>query len=135
MVSLEENKALVHDLFERVVNKQELEVADRTVSPEYIDHAAERLGTVSRGPASIRDFVSRQRSRYADAYVVIEDMVAEGDKVVVRICMTGTSARRGVAVRFRGSVWWRIAGGKIVERWATSFAREDVSGDSVEGET
>ena len=123
-MSLEENKALIRQLFERVINNQELDIADDTVASAYIDHSAFPT-SVSRGPESIRDFVARQRAAYPDAHVVIEDMLAEADRVVIRICMTGTPKVGGPPVRIRGSVWWRLADGKLVERWGGPFAREE----------
>jgi predicted SnoaL-like aldol condensation-catalyzing enzyme len=123
-MSLDENKALIRQLFERVVNDQELELADQTVAPEYVDHSARP--DHARGPESIRNFVGRQRAAYPDAHVTIEDIMAEDDRVAVRICMTGTPTAGGPPVRFRGSVWWRLADGKIVERWGGAFAREEI---------
>ena len=123
-MSLEEHKALVRAVFERIVNDRDLELADRIVAAEYIDHSA-ASGSVARGPASLRDFVARLQAAYPDALVVVEDIMAEEDRVAARISMTGTPAS-GRPVRFRGTVWWRIAEGKIVERWGASFAREEV---------
>jgi predicted SnoaL-like aldol condensation-catalyzing enzyme len=124
-MSLEDNKAIIRQLFERVVNHQELELADKTVSLDYIDHSA-RPGSVAKGPDSIRDFVTRQRAAFPDAHVTIEDILAEGDRVAVRINMTGTPVAGGPPVRFRGSVWWRLADGKVKERWGGAFGREAV---------
>jgi predicted ester cyclase len=123
-MSLEENKALVRAVFERIVNERDLELAERIVAAEYVDHSA-ASGSVARGPASLRDFVARQRAAYPDARVVVEDIMAEEDRVAARISMTGTPAN-GRPVRFRGTVWWRIAEGKIVERWGAVFTREEV---------
>ena len=45
-------------------------------------------------------------------------MIAEDDKVVVEITWTATDSQKGKRLAFRGIVIWRIAGRKIVERWA-----------------
>ena len=50
--------------------------------------------------------------------VTIEDIIAEGDKVVVRNTWRGTNRATGQRLQFGGIVIWRIADGKIVERWA-----------------
>jgi predicted ester cyclase len=123
-MSLEDNKALVRAAFERIVNDRDLELADRIVAAEYVDHSA-ASGSVATGPASFRHFVARQRAAYPDARVVVEDIMAEEDRGAARISMTGTPAS-GRPVRFRGTVWWRIAEGKIVERWGAAFAREEL---------
>jgi len=57
----------------------------------------------------------------SDLQVTIEDMIAENDKVVCRNVWRGTT-RSGQTVEFRGIVIWRLAGGKIVERWASVTA-------------
>jgi len=124
-MSVERNKALVRQQFERVVNLGDLDLADATVSPSYIDHAApaER----ARGPASIKAFALRQRAMFPDAHVTIEDIIGEDDRVAVRIVMKGTPADGGPPVSIRGTVWWRCADGKIVERWGGAFVREQVA--------
>lgn len=123
-MSLEENKALVRAQFERVINLGELNVADATIAPEYIDHAASPGR--ERGPESMREFARRQRAQYPDAHVTIEDILAESDRGAVRIVMRGTPANGAARVAIRGTVWWRIAEGKIVERWGGTFVREEV---------
>lgn len=50
--------------------------------------------------------------------VMIEDMVAEGDKVVCRNLWRWND-EDGKARQFRGFVEWRFEGDKIAERWAT----------------
>ncbi len=126
-MTLKENKALVRQQFERVVNFQEFDVADATIAPEYIDHSAppER----ARGPESMKEFVKLQRAMYPDAHVTVEDIMAEGDRVAARIAMQGTRARDGVRHIFRGTVWWRVADGKIVERWGAAFVRTELTGE------
>ena len=49
----------------------------------------------------------------------VKDALAEGDKVVVRNVWTGTDSRTGRRMEFHGFVLWRVADGKIAERWAT----------------
>lgn len=50
--------------------------------------------------------------------VTIEDMVAEGDKVICRNVWRW-SDEGGTAMEFRGFVEWRFEGDKVAERWAT----------------
>jgi predicted ester cyclase len=47
--------------------------------------------------------------------------------VVVRNLWTGTNAQTKQRVEFHGFVMWRLAGGKIVERWATVTPMHEVS--------
>jgi predicted ester cyclase len=121
-MSLEDNKAIVRSLFERVVNDQDFELADRIIDPAYVDRSA-RPGSVARGPESLRDFVARQRAAFPNVRVSVEELIAEGDRVAARICMNSEPAHGGAPVRIRGTVWWRVADGKIVERWGAAFQR------------
>ncbi len=57
--------------------------------------------------------------RWPDLHVTIEDILAEGDKVMVRNVWRATEVSSGQKIEFRGFVLWRFSGDKIVERWAT----------------
>jgi predicted ester cyclase len=63
--------------------------------------------------------MARMHELFPDLHVEVRDTVAQGDKVVARNVWTGTNARTGQRVEFHGFVLWRIAAGKIAERWAT----------------
>jgi predicted ester cyclase len=61
---------------------------------------------------------------FPDYQTVIEELIAEGDKVVARITMSGTHtgsfmgiAPTGKHVEFTGISIARIANGKIVDHW------------------
>ena len=56
-----------------------------------------------------------------DLHVTIDEIIAEGDKVMVRNIWTGTNPS-GVKIQFKGFVLWKLKDGKIVERWATVTA-------------
>jgi predicted ester cyclase len=56
--------------------------------------------------------------KFPDLYVKIADMIAEGDRMVVRNHWTATDSQTGKKLAFRGIVIWRIAARQIVERWA-----------------
>ena len=62
---------------------------------------------------------------FPDIQVTIEDIVCEGDKVVVRNTWRGTDkggfggmAPTGKSFVVEGIVMWRIENGKVAERWA-----------------
>ena len=63
-----------------------------------------------------------------DVTVTIEDMIAEGGKVMCRNVGRGTSAKTGKPMEFHGFVLWRLEGGKVAERWATVTPPAEVSG-------
>ena len=80
------------------------------------------------GPEATIEYGAMLHKAFPDLRVKIEEIVGEGDRVVVRGTWTGT--HRGVfplmpvpvsnrAFAFTGMVMWRIRDGKIAERWAT----------------
>ena len=54
-----------------------------------------------------------------DLTVDVRDVIADGDKVVVRAVWLGTDAVSQRKVEFHGFVQWKIVEGKFAERWAT----------------
>jgi predicted ester cyclase len=70
------------------------------------------------GPAGAIAYVSGALQKFPDLYVKIDDMIAEGDRVVVRNHWTATDSQTGKKLEFRGNVIWRIVARQIVERWA-----------------
>jgi predicted ester cyclase len=54
-----------------------------------------------------------------DIRIIIEDMVAEGDKVVCRNIRRWKDVKSGKPMEFHGFVEWRFEGNKIAEHWAT----------------
>jgi steroid delta-isomerase-like uncharacterized protein len=74
--------------------------------------------------ASARQWVAAVRDAFPDQHSTIEDLVAEGDRVVCRYSFRGTHQRdfRGIPVMGKqttGTVVaiYRIVGGKIQEEW------------------
>ena len=64
---------------------------------------------------------------FPDLQNIIEDMIAEGDKVMVRLAVSGTQRGEfmGIAPTNKRVSWtsiiiYRIAGGKVTERWAST---------------
>ena len=51
--------------------------------------------------------------------ITVEEMIAEGDKVVCPNIWRWTDPHSGKEMQFQGFVLWRFEGDKIVERWAT----------------
>ena len=117
---IDENKDLVRRFMDEVWNQMNPEAVDRFVAPDMIDHS---------GQGSAREGVKRAVRLFASAFpdwsTTIEDLIAEGDKVVMRGVATGT--HRGVfmgipptgkRITVPGIHVMRIADGRIVEHWA-----------------
>jgi predicted ester cyclase len=117
-MSLEEMKAFIRSHFEEFVNRKNLDIADVNFAAEFVDHGADVPPGTPAGPAGAKQYVGNALKKFPDMHVTIEDMVAEGDKVVVRNVWRATDPESGRRLAFGGIVIWRIARGKIAERWA-----------------
>jgi steroid delta-isomerase-like uncharacterized protein len=119
-------KKLILNHYESFVHQQDAEAVRKQLAADFRDHEMPQ-GTPP-GPEAVLQYRAMLHTAFPDLRVKIEDIVAEGDRVAVRACWTGT--HRGPlpimpvpvtnnAFAFTGMVFWRIRDGKIVERWAT----------------
>ncbi len=113
----ERNRRLVIDHFNDFVNNKDLGAIDRNMSADFYDH--DGPGGKPTDREGDRTMMAALHESVPDLHVEVVESLAEGDKVMVRNVWTGTDARTGKRVGFRGFVLWRVADGKIVERWAT----------------
>jgi steroid delta-isomerase-like uncharacterized protein len=119
----EENKSVVGRWFAEVTNQGKLEVADELLAPEYVCHDPNSETSEVRAGA-LKESVRYFRNALADMRFEIEDMIAEGDKVVTRWTLRGTHRGElfgvkssGEEVAMSGIVISHVAEGKIVEEW------------------
>jgi predicted SnoaL-like aldol condensation-catalyzing enzyme len=117
-MDLSEMKGFVRNHFEQFVNRKNLDIADINFAPEFVDHGADVPPGTPPGPAGAKQYVGGAYKKFPDLHVTIEDIIAEGDKVVVRNTWTATDPATGIAIQFSGIVIWRIAHRQLVERWA-----------------
>ena len=120
----EANKALVRRWFEEVWNQGREETIDELFAANAVGYGLGDTDVTTRGPAEFKIFAKNLRGALPDIHMKIEDSIAEGDKVTVRISVEGThkGAQLGVAptgrrIRIAGIVVVRIANGQIVEGW------------------
>jgi len=85
---LEENKAVIRRLFSEVLNEGDLNLVDYLMSSDYIHHDSANPDLI--GPNGYKELVNKYRSAFSDLKHTIKDIVAEGDKVVVRFEWSGT---------------------------------------------
>jgi predicted ester cyclase len=116
-LSLAEMKEFVRNHFEDFVNKKKSEVALLNFSSDFLDH--DEPGGAAIGPEAAKSMMEYAYRRWPDLQVHVEDIIAEGDKVMVRNSWTATEASTGQQIEFHGFVLWRFSNKKIVERWAT----------------
>jgi predicted ester cyclase len=85
------NKAVVQRFFS-AFNDQTPDVFDEVISPDYVDYGHEPPG---RGPQGARDDYNGTLSDGSKVEYVIDDMIAEGDRVATRWTATVTPAGGG----------------------------------------
>jgi predicted SnoaL-like aldol condensation-catalyzing enzyme len=117
-MSIEENKHFVRNHFEQFVNKKDLSAADRNFAPNYREHGSDASPDSPPGPEGPKPYLAAAFKRFPDIHVMIEDIIAEGDKDVVRNTWRATDSQSKARIEFGGIVIWRIANGQLAERWA-----------------
>jgi predicted ester cyclase len=117
----EDMKSLVGRFYREVVSGGDLERAEEFIGSDYVDHNAEEAG---RGPQVFAAHMQAIRHTFPDLTLEIQDILAEGDKVVTRVFGQGTHRGEwmgivptGAVVRLKGINIDRISGGRIVEHW------------------
>ena len=121
----EENKALMRRWFEEVWNKGRAEAIPEMFAEEGIAHGlSDDPANPLRGPEGFLPFHAQFREAFPNIEVVVEDQLAEGDRVATRCSVRGkhTGDSLGFAatqlpVEFTGITITRIKDGKIVEAW------------------
>jgi steroid delta-isomerase-like uncharacterized protein len=123
-MSSEENKAIARRWSEELWSKGELAVADEIVAPNYVRHDPGDPFS-AEGPEGVKRLVRGLRDLMPDLHITIEDMIAEGDKVVTRYTSTGTDTGgfmgrppTGKQGKVTAIQIFRIVDGKSVESWA-----------------
>jgi predicted ester cyclase len=114
----EEMKQFVRKHFNEFVNRKNIDIGDVNFAHEFVDHGADVPPGTPPGPEGAKQYVGAVLKKFPDMHVTIEDIIAEGDKVVVRNTWRATNPANGVMLHFAGIVIWRIAHRQLVERWA-----------------
>jgi predicted ester cyclase len=116
-LTTDQMKAKVRSHFEEFVNNRKPEVIHTNMTADFYDHD---------GPAGEptdasgdEQMMRQMHALMPDLHLTIEDMIAEGDKVVCRNHWVWTDPKSGKRMGFRGFVLWRFEEEKIAERWAT----------------
>ena len=126
-MSAQENKALVRREVEELYNHTgNLDTVEEIIAPNYVSY--EPTSGETRGIEGARQFAATFRQAFPDLQNAIEDMVAEGDKVVMRFRGSGThqgeteafGPATGKRMEMTGIIIKRVSEGKIVEAW-TNF--------------
>ena len=122
-MSPEENKAIVRRWFAET-DKGNLAIVEELCAPDYVDHNPPLPG-MPAGNQGVRQANVALREAFPDTVHVIQDQIAEGDKVVTRLLGRGTFRGailgippNGKVIEIAGISVHRLVGGKLVEHWA-----------------
>jgi predicted ester cyclase len=124
-MSIEANKALVRRLVDDVVNAEALGLVEELFAADFAANGR------ALGVEDVKGAIARHHREFPGYRITVEEMVAEGDAVVIRAVVSGTHAGEariggirvpatGKPATWRGFVLFRIAGGKIAEEWAVT---------------
>ena len=124
MTASESQKQLVRRLFEEVLNGSDLEIVDELVHTDFFDHEAP--ASRANGPDGFRATVRELHEAFAGFRVEPKDLIAEGDRVVVRATTSGRHVGQLNGLPATGSEWaaqaihiFRVANGQVIEHWAS----------------
>jgi predicted ester cyclase len=119
------NKELLRRFYKDVYVDWDMSLADAVVSPRFTSHDWPDGGPT--GPRAFREYYAAMRTAVPDARYEVDDLIAEGDKVVVRWRLLGTHegsfqgiAPTGRAIALEGIAIYRVDRGKLMERWVVS---------------
>lgn len=117
------NKALVRRWYDEFINEHNVDALDDLLAPDFASHF------LGENPGKTRDELKLVDgalfAAIPDLRVTVEDMVVEGDRVAVRYSSQGThqgdalgTPATGKVIAGTGMDHFRVADGKIAERWA-----------------
>jgi len=121
----EANKALMRRWFEEVWNQGRPEAIHEMMSEDCVNHGLSgEPGQPLRGASGFLPFHTQFREAFPNIEVVVEDAIAEGDKVVARCSVRGKHegdslgfAATQKTTDFDGIVIARVRDGLFVESW------------------
>ena len=120
-MSAEENKAIARRAYD-AINRNDLDALEEMVDSDITDHDP----APGQGPGleGVKQYFSSLHAAFPDVHMDVEDMIAEGEKVVARVSVSGTHQGEflgieptGNRVTIKGIDILRITDGRVVEHW------------------
>jgi steroid delta-isomerase-like uncharacterized protein len=116
---------LVRLLVQEEFNTGNFAITDEIIAPDFVNHSAPQ--GMKHGPAGLHAVSTLFRRAFPDVNWAIDDLIAAGDRVVIRTTLTGTHQREffgiaptGASVSVSGMHILRIAGGRVAEHWGVN---------------
>ena len=123
--NLEYNKALIRRWFEEVWNKGRADAIAEMMAEDCVNHGlSEDAAKPLLGTSGFLPFHTQFREAFPNIEVVVEDVMAEGDKIAARCSVRGKHEgdslgfkATGTTADFDGIVIARVKDGMFVESW------------------
>ena len=120
-MSVEKNKEIVRR-YQEAYNKQDYDALAEIIAPDVL--TPNMISSMPRGLEGAKLVHQKTVLGMPDYHTTIEDLIAEGNRVVARVTITGTHTgdfygipATGKRINVSGIYIVRIANGKIVAHW------------------
>jgi predicted ester cyclase len=119
------NERIILRIYEEILNEGNLGLADEVVALTAVDHAPHSLSSLpTSGPRAIKEFLPRFCTAFPDAYWAIDEVIAKGDRMVIRTTVSGSHHDEYLGMRPTGRQFTLtgmdnvcISRGQVVEHW------------------
>jgi steroid delta-isomerase-like uncharacterized protein len=122
-MSVEQDKALVRQFIDEIFNRGNMSMVDELFAADFVEHEELPPG-IPRDREGVIQLTSMLRSAFPDFKATIDDIIAEGDKVVIRQTWSGTQKGEFMGIPPTGKSVSigvidiiRMADGKVMEHW------------------
>ena len=118
---IEENKSIARRVPEEVATEGNVDFVDEICAEDVVEHGP--FGELN-GREGVKEQVEAFRDAFDGFSATVDDIVAEGDTVAMRVTLRGThdGEFRGIeptgrSIEVQNMIFTRTEDGKIVERW------------------
>lgn len=119
------NKPTAQRFYNDVINEANYDLIDEIVSPDFVEH--EGFPGLGTDRESVKGFFTLMRTAFPDLKFTVEDLLEDGEKIVVRATITGTHKGEfmeipptGKSVSVQAIDIVRFENGKVMEHWGVT---------------
>jgi predicted ester cyclase len=113
-MSIEENKAIEQRIWEELLDGGRTEKMNELIATDYVYHGPG--GLELKGIEGLKKFITWLHTSFPNIHFTLDDLIAEGDRVVTFWTMKGTHKSNKQA-ELQGIIISRFVNGKVVESW------------------
>ncbi len=117
-------KAVVHRLYEEVFGQGNTAILDELLAADYVGYDPPNAAKAMDGIAAMRQSVERMAAAFPDRLYRIDELIAEGDLIAVRVTLSATHTGQffdlsptGRHISITGTVVYRFDKSKIAASW------------------